>query len=308
MLKDSVPLVAALSTILAFGATLDADEQSRRPSGDRRAAAQPLLDSQEPGDKQKQEKLDFFLQRLTPLRLTAASSPDTPFRFVAEPLMTFENPVSQMWDGFMFVWADDGRPVAAMKCYYHSINKRWGRTFVSLATEPIELALPDKKQKLWMPQEAGIASFTPLHDSPKPASDARRRLTQMREIARRFEMVDRWGLKEPTDWQLRLLSTPLYRYEAPGKDVVDGAMFGYVVNSPEALVLLEARKTPAGLLWHYAVARFTRFEVTVSLDKKQIAHFPRLEAWPPTGVYFHDPVEVPGYPFARNEEAAQRNQ
>lgn len=248
------------------------------------------------GDKQQNEKLEFFRERLAKLRLTTTAGPDKPFQFVAEPLLTFENPVSQVWDGYMFVWTDRGRPAAVMKCYYHSVNKRWGRTFVSLATERIELASGDKK--LWTPQKAGL-SFAPLPRGPKPDDDARRRLTQMRDIARRFAMVDRWGLKEPTDWQLRLLPSPLYRYEARDGDVVDGAMFGYVVNSPEAVVLVEARKTKEGLAWHYAVARFTRFEVTVALDDERIAHFPRLDAWPPSGTYFHDPVEMPDYPFQR---------
>lgn len=247
-------------------------------------------------DKDNQAKLEYFRRPLKGLRLAAASAPDVPFEFEPQPLTTFENPISQMLDGYMFVWTDRGRPAAAIKCYYHSLNKRWGRTFVSLSPERIELKSGDKP--LWTPQAAGL-SFSPLTGGSVPADDARRRLTQMREIARRFTMVDRWGLKEPTDWQLRLLPAPLFRYEAPDDAVVDGALFGYVVNSPEALVLIEARQTDQGLAWHYAASRFTRFEVTVSLDGKQIAHFPRLEAWPPTGVYFHDPVEMPDYPFAR---------
>jgi hypothetical protein len=242
------------------------------------------------------EKLDYYRAKLETLRLAPAEDRSEAFAFHPEPLTTFENPVSQVWDGYTFVWTDRGRPAAALKCYYHSINKRWGRTFVSLSTELIELQTGD--EKLWTPAEAGL-SFALLPEGPQPASDARRRLTQMRDIARRFTMVDRWGLKDPTDWQLRLLPTPLYRYESPELGVVDGALFGYVVSSPEALVLLELRQAegddePA---WHYGVARFTRFEVTASLDNKQTAHFPRLEAWPPTGVYFHDPVEMPDYPF-----------
>lgn len=252
-------------------------------------------------DRQQNEKLEFFRQRLAKLSVRAAASPQQPLQFVGEPLITFENPVSQMWDGFLFVWTDRGRPAAAVKCYYHSLNKRWGRTFVSLSSERIEMTSEEKR--LWTPAEAGL-SFAELPGSFKPAGDARRRLTQMRDIARRFTMVDHWGLKDPTDWRLRLLTTPLHRYEAPDHDVVDAAMFGYVANSPEAVVLVEARKTGEGLAWHYAVARMTRFEVTVSLDDREIAHFPRLESWPPSGVYFHDPVEMPDYPFQRDTDKA----
>lgn len=245
------------------------------------------------------KKVAYFREKLTTLRLTPAAEPQRTLTMAGDPLITFENPVSQMWDGMMFVWTDRGRPAAAVKCYYHSLNKRWGRTFVALSTERIEMS--NQGQKLWNPSEAGL-SFAPLPNASPPADDARRRLTQMRDIARRFTMVDHWGLKDPTDWQLRLLTTPLFRYEAPDHGAIDGAVFGYVANSPEALVLLEAHKTAEGLTWQYAVSRFTRFEVTVSLDGKQVAHFERLEAWPATGVYFHDPVEVPDYPFQRPAE------
>ncbi len=262
-----------------------------------RTVGQIAPSSPEPPDSK--EKLAFFRERLEPLRLAVAASPDKPLELVPDPLITFENPVSQMWDGYMFVWTARGRPAAALKCYYHSVNKRWGRTFVSLATERIEMAADGTK--LWRPEVAGL-SFAPLPGGPPVAADARRRLAQMRDIARRFEMVDQWGLKDPTEWRLRLLPAPLYRYEVAKEEVIDGALFGYVVNSPEALVLIEARKTEKELAWFYAVARFTRFAVTVSLDGKQIADFPRLEAWPPTGVYFHDPVEIPDYPFQRPSE------
>jgi hypothetical protein len=256
-------------------------------------------DSPPAKDTLQSQKTAFFRERLAALHVATAARPQQALTLVGDPLLTFENPVSQMWDGMMFVWTDGGRPAAAVKSYYHSLNKRWGRTFVALSTERIEMLQQGKP--LWSPAEAAL-SFAPLPAAPAPADDARRRLVQMREIARRFSMVDHWGLKDPTDWQLRLLTTPLFRYEAPGHKVVDGAIFGYVANSPEALVLVEVTKTDAGLAWQYAISRFTRFEVTVSLDGKQVAHFPRLESWPATGVYFHDPIDVPVYPFQRPAE------
>ena len=54
-----------------------------------------------------------------------------------------------------------------------------------------------------------------------------------------------------------------------------------------ALVLLEARRTDTGLEWQYAVARMTVFGLRFSRGGEQVAEFPRLEAWPPTGTYFH---------------------
>jgi hypothetical protein len=51
------------------------------------------------------------------------------------------------------------------------------------------------------------------------------------------------------------------------------------------------------------VSRLTRFGITFSLDDQTIAEFPRLDEWPPTGMYFHHPVTMPDYPF-KNEKKA----
>src|SRR5204863_6612618 len=171
---------------------------------------------------------------------------------------------------------------------------------VSLSEQP--LVLESGKQTLWTPpQDAAV--FKPLADSPLPADRPNVRLSQMRKLAERFQVVDRWGMKDPTDWQLRLLTTPLFRYKVPDENVVDAALFGYVLTtSPEALLLLEARRAGNELRWHYAVSRFTRFEITISLDDRKLAEFPRLESWPATGTYFHHPLPMPAYPFKNTKK------
>jgi hypothetical protein len=248
-----------------------------------------------PADPLEAQKLQFFKEQFAKCRLTVLDRPNEPCELVAEPLLKFDNPISHIHDGFMFAWTDRGRPVAVAKSYRNVPQKSWGRTFVSIA--PGKLELREANQLLWSPTEAGV-SFAALAEEVRPAATRRQRLAQMREIARRFTVVDRWGLKEPTDWQLRLLSTPLLRYEVPDEDVVDGAMFGYALStSPEALLLVEAREEAGGLRWHYAVSRSTRFELTISLGDRQIAAFPRLETWPPSGTYFHSPLPWPEYPF-----------
>jgi hypothetical protein len=177
-----------------------------------------------------QQLAAYFRERIAACRLAVANRPTELCQFVAEPLIKFDNPISFIEDGFMFLWTDRGRPAAVVKSYHNLPNKSWGRTFVSIATRPIELQAGDKK--LWSPQEAGI-SFAALPGGPQPAEQPRQRLPQMREIARRFQVVDRWGIKDPTDWQLRLLTAPLYRYEVADEGVVDGALFGVFINQGE---------------------------------------------------------------------------
>lgn len=249
--------------------------------------------------KQRLAKLDFFRGRLRDGVVRPAGDAMRPFTFVERPLFQFDNAISGIEDGFVFIWIDRGRPVVLMKSYYNSQRASWGRTYVSLANKPIEMR--QREQSRWTPKEPGV-SFQPIKNAAPPAGSARGRLKQMRELAARFRVVDRWGLVDPTDWQLRLLPAPLYRYEVPDEHVVDGALFGYVLSgSPEAVVLLEAKEITSGLEWHFAVSRATRFGITIWLDEEKIAEYPRLDAWPASGVYFHDPLPLPDYPFRRDD-------
>jgi hypothetical protein len=54
------------------------------------------------------------------------------------------------------------------------------------------------------------------------------------------------------------LSTPLYRYEKPPGDVLEGAVFAFVLGTdPELLLVLEARRDEGATVWQYALARMT---------------------------------------------------
>lgn len=288
------------SLVFCFGVLLRgaAAGEDKPPTAD---AARPASPSAEQSPDSASEplhsaKLRFFRNRLQKTRIVFPDQPEAPLRLVAEPVSRFDNPVSGIADGFAFLWTDRGRPAVLLKSYYNAPRESWGRTYVSLAARPLELLVEDD-HKPWTPPASGI-SFQPLESAERPADSARARLRQMREIARQFEVIDNWGLKDPTDWQLRLLTAPLYRYEIPEEKVVDGALFAYVLTtSPEALLLVEARETAAGLEWSYAASRATRFAITFSHRGKKVAEFPRLDAWPSTGVYFHLPLPMADYPF-----------
>lgn len=248
------------------------------------------------------EKIAFYRQRLQDHRLYTADRPDRPCQLVDAPLVRFDNPVSRIGDGMMFLWTDNGRPVAALKSYYNLPNGTWGRTFVSLATEPLTLTVAG--EVAWTPK-TGSVEFKALSDVPPPADTPGPRLVQMRGIAREFQVVDNWGIRNPTDWQLRMLPKPLYRYEASEEGVVDGAIFGYALSGPEALLLLEAHQTEGGLEWRYAAVRCTRFQLTFLHRDAQLAAFPRLDAWPSTETYFHIAAPMSDYHFGNPFESVQ---
>ena len=58
--------------------------------------------------------------------------------------------------------------------------------------------------------------------------------------------------------ELRLLPQPLYRYQTKGPDLLDGALFAYVLTTdPEVLLAIEDRPVDGVPTWHYAFARMS---------------------------------------------------
>ena len=127
----------------------------------------------------------------------------------------------------------------------------------------------------WIPEAPGI-ELTPIAGAP-PASSAPRRLVQMRALAHEFSASTKDRKDRP--WELRLLTQPLYRYQSTDPDVLDGGVFAFVTSAgtdPEAVLVVEARKPPAGgdPIWHYAVGRFTDLALSVRRRAQSSLPFP----------------------------------
>ncbi len=141
-------------------------------------------------------------------------------------------------DGAMFVWLEGSRPVAAASFSVRRLNNMLYRECTSFSSSPLESrgGPPD-----WSPKTGGLTN-RPLPDAPAPAESKPQRLTQMRNLARRFSAACHNSRSdEPTE--LRLLPQPLYRFADEPNGVLDGGLFGFVVsNDPELLLLLEAAK------------------------------------------------------------------
>jgi len=96
-------------------------------------------------------------------------------------------------------------------------------------------------------------------------------LIQMRSLAREFtaHSID----YQMERWELRLLGQPLYRYEKPEGDVVDGALFAFVTSAgtdPEVIVALEAHRNGDTLAWHYRAIRFSDSNLYVQHLGKEV--------------------------------------
>jgi hypothetical protein len=97
----------------------------------------------------------------------------------------------------------------------------------------------------------------PLPGAPKPSATAAARLIQMRTLATGFSVVADYGIDQEQKEDLRLLGTPVYRYQSADQGVVDGGLFAFTKGiDPDAFLMIEARGKKDDAEWQFAFARF----------------------------------------------------
>jgi hypothetical protein len=158
--------------------------------------------------------------------------------------------------GLSVVWTDETRPQVIASIY----------PWEGILTQEYDVLARDEKitaktndRVVWRPAATGI-EFRAFPRAPSPAKTQAQRRLQIKELAEQFEVtMIGWSLEKADREQLRLLPQPLYRYGGEGKDVLDGALFGYVIGTdPEAALMIEAFRTKDGnYQWQYAFVRQT---------------------------------------------------
>jgi hypothetical protein len=203
-------------------------------------------------------------------------------QFQREPVLRWPNPTRETPEGATFIWTLDGRPEAIACIWKHGILSL---AFHSLSTD--KLSAHDGQQVVWHPESAGI-SLESFADAPQPADSATKRLSQMKDLARRFTCRitgDRDGE------ELRLLPRPLYRYQTERNDLIDGALFAFVQGTdPEVILILEARRREGGQPdWKYAITRRSMLALEADFDGKRVWSVPQ-SIGAPDQPWFHGVV------------------
>lgn len=88
--------------------------------------------------------------------------------------------------------------------------------------------------------------------------------------------------------ELRLLPTPIARYEDSRANLLDGALYAFVLGTdPEVFLFLEARSGKEGVEWQYALAPMTVFAVKGLYRGKAVWELPdRQSSWDPSKPFF----------------------
>jgi len=172
-----------------------------------------------------------------------------------EPIMRWTNHLNRRFYGDIYLWTYEGRPeVVASLTSIFTASVATTTEIHSLSTaRPI---LSRNEKVLWEPAKPGVA-FLPLPGAPQPGATAAARLRQMRELAGQFSVVAGYGVASEQKETLRLLTTPIFRYQSAAQGVMDGALFAFTKGTdPDAFLLIEARGEQDAPQWQFAFARF----------------------------------------------------
>lgn len=209
----------------------------------------------------------------------------------SDPLMKYTDVPREIEMATLWVWQDDGCPVALGKveAYRRPGGTKWLYCFASTSTGLVEAQWPEGRG--FRASKPGI-EWTTI-DQPVPQETASGRLRQMKALFRRFSATVNDDSLNRTD-ELRPLARPLQEYSSPKHRVIQGILCGFAANgtNPDVIVALEAIRPPRGNAapksWRYAVVGMTSARISVKLDKTEV--FTRPREWPPgdrdTWTYF----------------------
>jgi len=184
-----------------------------------------------------------------------------------DPILRYNDPPRHMHDATLWAWGDRGRPVAVLKVELHPDHpppRRWVLSLVALSPNRITVQYHDGQ--LWASTRPGL-DLRDVPGAPAPAATDTLRLLQMKALARRFTVSENTGpTRNPL--QLRLMPTPLDRYNNVDSGLRDGTIFGFATGTnPDVFVVIEAT---AKETWQYGIARNGGGAFTVSLDGQSV--------------------------------------
>ena len=194
-----------------------------------------------------------------------------------DPLMKYTDVPRQIEMATLWVWQEDGRPVALGKveAYSRKEGTKWLYCFASTSTGLVDGKWPDGRR--FEATKAGIEWVA--MKGPAPQETAAARLRQMKELFQRFTATTRDDMLKTSD-ELRPLARPLHEYTSPKQGVAQGILCGFAANgtNPDIIVAIEAVAAAddkdAPKSWRYAVLGMTASGVSVKLDKAEVFNRP----------------------------------
>ena len=124
--------------------------------------------------------------------------------------------------------------------------------------------------------------FQPLPNAPPPAETPSAGLRQMKAFLQKFSAHQLWTWREGdgSRHELRMLTTPVHRYEDREQQLIDGALFIIAQGTnPEATLFLEAVNSADGGKpnWQFGIGRTSFAEQIVHYEDQEVYHDPPVK-------------------------------
>jgi hypothetical protein len=200
----------------------------------------------------------------------------------ARPLLRYSDPtrggvgvkgqavVNFLLDAGVWRLGTEGRPTALVTTEVYQApdgTRVLSIEFLSLTEK--KFSLKHKTEAVRWDATASGLELKDLPDAPKPAAEAAARLTQMRQLARRFAAQETYFQEKV---ECRLIAQPIDRYQSEAQKITDGAIFALANGTnPEIGIVIETD----GTRWRYGVLRLSSAESTITLDGKEVAAYER---------------------------------
>jgi hypothetical protein len=223
-----------------------------------------------PNEKERPYWLPVAKEFISQVEISPRTDQPQPFAREPEPIFHHIQSVRGNSVGSVFLFTEpSGRPASVNDVFFLTYGKKTTmyHEFHSLSSGP--LTYRSASRVLGETQGPGLV-WHEIPDAGVPADKPAARDRQIRLLSRRF--TAHLIYKQQDRFELRLLTTPLYRFDATGtKECLGGALTVFCQETdPEIFLLIEARRTGDGYKWMYAAAEFSNLSLFLKLDDTEV--------------------------------------
>lgn len=237
-------------------------------------ADDPRPEDSAPKDELAEARLKYMTRALEKYTVALDGDREHPAKLDPKVTMRWSNPVGDVVDGLLTIYATAPGARPAMIAHFHLhgpvLNGLEMHEFADVHPGAVDLYRGDRK--VWSPRER-YGKFQALPGAPKPSTKAPLRLAQIKNMAGRFEIIDAFRApnSEPQPQLLRMMARPTCRYGSDDEEIVDGALFTYVLaTDPEACLLIEIHRNGTEYMWEYLLIPMTIYALDAKLDGRQV--------------------------------------
>jgi len=201
------------------------------------------------------------------------------------PLLRFSDPAREGFDGTLWLWISNARPVALLSLTRYP--DFWNYEHISFSERPLEFS--GREGWKWTSQGKPGAW---LQRNDPVAETSKQRIIQMRSVSRQYRAVEHY---QGQQYELRMLSRPVYLYSDPGASVLDGGLFVLTHDTnPEIVMSVESRRTDSGATaWFVTFTRTAAADLTVYQGDQEVWKASMVLQWDPHEEYYGHTVPIP---------------